>query len=91
MIRYGKPRFTIGSLAVGLILLGPGAADAQAYIDPGTGSSLFASLGVILGMVTAVFAVGLTQARRIGEWFIAKLTPARKEKPLTPDLAARKD
>ena len=61
-----------------------------AYIDPGTGSSLFASLGLMLGVLTAVFALGLSQLRRMGAWFLMRFTPKRKEKPLVPDLASRR-
>lgn len=79
-----------GSVVALLVLLGPATSEAHAYIDPGTGSSLFASLGVMLGVVTAVFALGLSQLRRICGWFVTRFTPRRKEKPLIPDLAARR-
>jgi len=75
---------TISAAAVA-ILLGPGVGEAHAYIDPGTGSSLFASLGVMLGIMTALLAVGLTQVKRFGAWFMFKLSPSRKDKPLRPD------
>jgi len=61
-----------------LWLFGLGAQDAQAYIDPGTGSSLFSSLGIMLGVVATSLAIGLTQARRCGEWLFAKLTSRRR-------------
>jgi hypothetical protein len=82
-------RFLATSTAVGLFLLGPGVSEAHAYIDPGTGSSLIASLGVLLGIMTAVCAVGLAQLKRLATWCIGRFTPARKEEPLTPELAAR--
>jgi hypothetical protein len=44
-------------------VLGPGAREAEAYIDPGTGSSLLSSLGVLLGATCAVFAFGLARVR----------------------------
>ena len=71
------------------VLLGPATSEAHAYIDPGTGSSLFASLGVLLGIFTAVFALGLSQLRRLCGWFVMRFAPRRKNKPVVPDLAAR--
>jgi len=50
---------------------------------------LFASLGVLLGIFTAVFALGLSQLRRLCGWFVMRFAPRRKNKPVVPDLAAR--
>ena len=54
-------------------LLGPGISEAHAYIDPGTGSSLFSSLGLMLGVCLAFAAMMLTQLRRCGQWLMAKV------------------
>ena len=58
---------TIAAIVM-LWLLGPAAGEAQAYIDPGTGSSLLPSLGMMLAVVTAFLAVMFTQFKRIMTW-----------------------
>lgn len=67
-----------------LWLFGLGTQDAEAYIDPGTGSSLFSSLGIMLGVVATSLAIGLTQARRCGEWLLAKLASRRHAEQAPP-------
>jgi hypothetical protein len=64
-----------------LVLLGPATSEAHAYIDPGTGGSLFSSLGLMLGVFVAFAAMMLTQIKRCGQWFVAKLY-FRREKEL---------
>ena len=60
-----------------MFVLGPGASTAEAYIDPGTGSSLLSSLGVLLGVMCTVIALGFTQLKYWGGRLIAKLTARR--------------
>lgn len=75
-----------------LIYLGPASSRAEAYIDPGTGSSLFSSLGLILGLACTGVAVGFAQLRRCSGWLFARVFARRKggPRPLTPDLATVK-
>ncbi len=75
-----------------MIYLGPASNRAEAYIDPGTGSSLFSSLGLLLGVVGTGVAIGFTQLRRCGGWLIARVSARKKggRERLTPDLAANK-
>lgn len=69
------------ALAVATVcVLGFGADTAYAYIDPGTGSSLLSSLGMILAVATTGIALGLTQVRRCGHWLVARLTCRRASK-----------
>jgi hypothetical protein len=75
------------ALAAATALLGPGTSEAHAYIDPGTGSSLFSSLGLMLGVCIAFFAMVLTQVKRWGQWFMAKLY-FRRHKDLAPPAAS---
>lgn len=78
----------IGTAVAVSVLLGPGIRSAEAYIDPGTGGSLFSSLGILLGAVAATSAICFSQVRRCGGWLVAKVSSRRRDKPLTPDLAA---
>lgn len=71
-------KYVIPILIAFVWLLGPGARSAQAYIDPGTGSSLFTSLGLLLGVITTCLAIGLTQVKRCGGWFLAKIANRRR-------------
>ncbi len=57
---------------------GVGASPAEAYIDPGTGSHLFSSLGIMLGVATTCLAIGFFQMKRCGEWFLTRLTRRRR-------------
>jgi len=67
-------RVTNSALIVALVIvLGAAANPAHAYIDPGTGSSLFSSLGVMLGAVVTMLALFVGQVRRCGGWFVARL------------------
>ena len=74
------------------IYLGPASSRAEAYIDPGTGSSLFSSLGLVLAVVGTGIAVCFSQLRRCCGWLFAKLAARRKGERdvLTPDLASVK-
>lgn len=66
-------RVSITGIAVALmVVLGIAAQPAHAYIDPGTGSSLFSSLGIMLGVMVTMFAFCITQFRRCGGWLWAK-------------------
>ena len=77
------------AVAIGLwFILGPGASVAQGYIDPGTGASLFSSLGLLLGVACAGIAVGFTQFKRCLTWLIAIVTArrgARRPKTQSPE------
>ncbi len=66
----------IGLLAV-VILLGYTARPAQAYIDPGTGSSLLSMLGLMVGMIGAGVAVCYSFVKQWGGLFVAKFTSRR--------------
>ncbi len=67
-----------------LMMLGPGANRAEAYIDPGTGSTLLASLGLLLGAVCTGLAVCFWQVKHWGSLFIAKLS-AKREPQVQPE------
>lgn len=58
-------------------LVGPGANRAEAYIDPGTGSHLLSTLGIMIGVVSTGVLIGIAQIRRCGEWFIEKFSARR--------------
>lgn len=58
-------------------LLGPGASQAHAYIDPGTGSTLLSSLGLLLGATCTVLAFGFAQIRNWGGRVVARLAARR--------------
>lgn len=74
-------RISVAGIVVAMmVVLGVGAQPAQAYIDPGTGSSLFSSLGIMLGVMVTMFAFCFSQLRRCGGWFWAKLHTRRAEK-----------
>lgn len=77
-------KYVVPTLIAFVWLLGPGARPAHAYIDPGTGSSLFTSLGLLLGVMTTCLAIGLTQARRCGGWFLAKIAHRRRDERDSP-------
>lgn len=70
----GKKR--IGLFAV-LILLGLSARPAEAYIDPGTGSSLLSMLGLMVGMICTAVAVCYSFVRQWGGLFMTKFTSRR--------------
>lgn len=63
-----------------LWLLGPAANEAQAYIDPGTGSSLLPSLGMMLAVMSAFLAVMFTQFKRISMWIWIIVSGFRRRK-----------
>ena len=69
----------VGFITAVVIAFGAASAPAHAYIDPGTGSSLFSSLGVILGAVVTMLALCISQIRRCGEWFIARFRAGSTE------------
>jgi len=63
----------LGFLAALVVVFGTTIQPAHAYIDPGTGSSLFSSLGIMLGAMVTMFAFGISQFRRCSGWFWARL------------------
>ena len=60
-----------------MILLGLAARPAEAYIDPGTGSSLLSMLGLMVGMMCTGIAVCYSFVRQWGGLFMAKFTSRR--------------
>lgn len=70
----GKKR--IGLFAV-VILLGAAARPAEAYIDPGTGSSLLSMLGLMVGVICTAVAVCYSFVRQWGGLFMTKFTSRR--------------
>lgn len=77
-MRLKDIRRCMTAVAIGLwFILGPGARPAQGYIDPGTGASLFSSLGLLLGVACAGIAIGFTQFKRGLAWLIAIVTARR--------------
>lgn len=69
-----KMKKFLGAVVVWAIVFGPGATPVQAYIDPGTGSSLLSSLGIILGIVCTGIAIGFAQLKHVGRLLITKLS-----------------
>ena len=76
-------KWVIAGLVVLLMMLGPGANRAEAYIDPGTGSTLLSSLGLLLGAVCTGLAVCFWQVKHWGGVVIAKLS-SKREPPDQP-------
>ena len=70
-------RCFLWAAVIAVVLFGPGASRAEAYIDPGTGSHLLSTLGIMVGVVSTGFIFGLAQVRRCGAWFLAKLAERR--------------
>ena len=64
-------------LITGWCLLGPAANSAQAYIDPGTGSSLFSCLGIVLSIVGTAVAIGFVHIKRCCSWLVTLLGSRR--------------
>ena len=77
----------LSAMIAATVLSGPGISEARAYIDPGTGGSLFSSLGLMLGVCAAFAAMLLSQIRRCAQWFWVKLY-FRKHRDSTPEPAA---
>ena len=73
-------RVVVPALIVTVWMLGPGTQGAEAYIDPGTGTQLLSSLGIVLGMVSTGIVIGFTQIKRCGGWVVAKLSQRRHER-----------
>ena len=92
MKRRHTRRYLIAAAVALMIYLGPASNRAEAYIDPGTGSSLFSSLGLMLAVVGTGVAIGFSQLRRCGGWLIARVSARKKEEhePLIPDLVSVK-
>jgi len=66
-------KYLIAFVLVMIWLLGPGASEAQAYIDPGTGSSLLGSMGIIFAVVSAFVAVAFQHVRGFFSWLVCKV------------------
>jgi len=76
--------YVVAFTLVTIWLLGPGANKAQAYIDPGTGSSILGSIGIILAVCSAFAAVAFQHVRGFFSWAFGKIVsivrkPARAE------------
>ena len=71
-------KYLLCGLIVVIWLLGPGASRAEAYIDPGTGSHLLSTLGIMLGVLCTCCAVCFYQLKRCGTWVMAKIVARRK-------------
>jgi hypothetical protein len=73
---------TVGAL-LAVWLLGPGAGEAHAYIDPGTGSSLLPSIGIIFAVMSAFMAVCFQHTKRFCVWcFYGVCGKLRKTPPV---------
>jgi len=80
--------YLIAFALVTIWLLGPGANKAEAYIDPGTGSSILGSMGIIFAVLSAFVAVAFQHIRGFFSWAFCKILslirkPARAEEPAT--------
>ena len=66
----GRPirKWLLSASIVLVWLLSPAAGEVQAYIDPGTGSSLLPSLGTMLAVMSAFLAVAFTQFKRFAAY-----------------------
>lgn len=62
-----KKAIIVGGL-VAVWMLGPGANEAHAYIDPGTTSSLLPSIGIVFAVVSAFAAVAFQHFKRLCVW-----------------------
>jgi len=72
-------RCVIAAVLVAIWMLGPGATVAEAYIDPGTGSSILGSIGIIFAVISAFAAVAFQHVRGCLSWIVCKLgTMVRK-------------
>ncbi len=69
----------------GLLIVGVAAGSAEAYIDPGTGSSVLSSLGVMLAMVSVGFAFCFTQIKHWCRWLASKVVDQRSETEGIPE------
>ncbi len=75
-------KYLIAFALVTIWLLGPGATEAQAYIDPGTGSSILGSMGIILAVLSAFAAVAFQHVRGFFSWAFCKVSSmVRKPRP----------
>ena len=79
-------KYLIAFVLVTFWLLGPGANEAQAYIDPGTGSSIIGSMGIIFAVCTAFAAVAFQHVRGFFSWAFCKIgsmvrKPQRDKEP----------
>ncbi len=62
-----KKAMVVGGV-VGVWMLGPGASEAHAYIDPGTTSSLLPSIGIVFAVLSAFVAVAFQHCKRLCAW-----------------------
>jgi len=82
-----KRVIVFGSL-VGVWMLGPGANRAEAYIDPGTTSSLLPQLGIVFAVLSAFAAVAFQHCKRFCVWgFYAVLGVFGKSRPVKEPAA----
>ncbi len=67
------------ALFAGLLTVGLTASPAEAYIDPGTGSSILSSLGVMLAVISVGFAFCLGQIKHWCGWLASKFYKDQSE------------
>jgi hypothetical protein len=66
---------------------GLGASEARAYVDPGTGSALFSSLAIVLGVASTGIVVCFQQVKRFIWWLTGKFNHGTP----SPDLSEQSD
>lgn len=71
-------RYLLCGLIIAIWLLGPGASRVEAYIDPGTGSHVLSTLGIMLGVICTCCAIGFYQIKRCSTWVVGKIVSRRK-------------
>ncbi len=81
-------RRMVGIGAAAAFLLGPGARLAHAYIDPGTGSSMFSMLAVAFGVISTGVALCFTQIKYLGGRVFGRLANRWKRDDSSTDSQA---
>lgn len=66
-------RIATAAAFVAVWMLGPGAPRAHAYIDPGTGSSIIGSIGILFAVTSAFAAVAFQHVREFFSWMLGKV------------------
>lgn len=72
-------RIATAAAFVAVWMLGPGAPRAQAYIDPGTGSSIIGSIGILFAVTSAFAAVAFQHVREFFSWMLGKAGVSKHE------------
>ncbi len=79
MKRSGMFKALLAGWIAAAVLLGPAAGTAHAYIDTGTGSSLFSVLALAVGVASACVGICYAQIKQWGGWLAGRLSTRRKE------------